>query len=258
MPPAASKKGTQGKSSKQSDRRSASRHSTPVSALTDTAPPTPRTATPSTNTGASMATETPYLHTSTAALISAEPSIEALIDKTNASGSKPGDPPVARDLHGLHDKIRDSVNRFMTKRGEVCDRSMRQLVQRRKERAQIEREQEAARAEAERAKIKREEDDKRKEKKTASKKRNHDEMDVDEDAETKTKKESLPDVGAHGLARQDGVGVNQGKSDLFTSNVHVTVGTACDKRWSIGLPLPSFEACLDFAKHLTNISIAYR
>lgn len=100
----------------------------------------------------------------------------------------------------------------MTKRGEVCDRSMRQLVQRRKERAQVEREQEAARAEAERAKIKREEDDKRKEKKTASKKRNHDEMDVDEDAETKTKKESLPDVGAHGLARQDGVGVNQGKS----------------------------------------------
>ncbi|KAK4503928.1 hypothetical protein PRZ48_004843 [Zasmidium cellare] len=212
MPPTASKKGTQGKSSKQSDRRSASRHSTPVSALTDTSPPTPRTATPSTNTGASMATETAYLHTSTAALISSEPSIEALIDKTNASGSKPGDPPVARDLQGLHDKIRDSVNRFMTKRGEVCDRSMRQLVQRRKERAQVEREQEAARAEAERAKIKREEDDKRKEKKTPSKKRSHDEMDIDEDAETKVKKESLPNVGAHGLARQDGVGVDQGQN----------------------------------------------
>lgn len=203
-----------------------------------------------------MAAETPYLHTSTAALISSEPSIEALIDKTSASGSKPGDPPVARDLHGLHDKIRDSVNRFMTKRGEVCDRSMRQLVQRRKERAQIEREQEAARAEAERAKIKREEDDKRKEKKTASKKRNHEEMDVDEDAEPKTKKESLPDVGAHGLARQDGVGVNQGKSDSFISELNVTVGTACDRRWRPRtLARCLLEACVCRALESCDISL---
>lgn len=171
-----------------------------------------------------MASETPYLHTSTAALISSEPSIEALIEKTSSSG-KQGDPPVARDLHGLHDKIRDSVNRFMTKRGEVCDRSMRQLVQRRKERAQEEREREAQRAEAERAKIKREEDDKRKEKKTPSKKRSHDEMDIDEDPEVKAKRESLPNVGAHGVARQDGVGVHQGR--LASIHRH----HACDRNY---------------------------
>ena len=150
-------------------------------------------------------------------------SIEELIDKTGASASKSGDPPVARDLHKLHDTIKDTVNKFMTKRGEVCDRSMRQLVQRRKERAQIEQEQEAARAEAERAKIKREEDDRRKEKKTPSKKRSHDEMDVDEDPEIKAKREALPDVGAHGLARQDGVGVNQGRSSLASLAYPVTI-----------------------------------
>lgn len=79
---------------------------------------------------------------------------------------------------------------------------------------QIEREQEAERVEKERAKIKREQDEKRVEKKTPSKKRNHDDMDIDEEeAERKEKREALPDVGAHGVARQDGVGVHQGMSE---------------------------------------------
>jgi hypothetical protein len=221
MAPTASKKGTQSKAgSTKVDRRSTSRHSTPVSALTETSPPTPRTATPSSAaaSASSMPRETAYLQTSTAALICTEPSIETLIEKSNASVAKPGDPPGARELHILHDKIRDTVNRFMFKRGEVCDRSMRQLVQKRKERAVAEQEYEATRAEEERVKIKREEDERRKERKNPGKKRSHDEMEIDEESqEKKEQKENLPSVGAHGVARQDGVGVNQGGCLLFHS-----------------------------------------
>ena len=217
MAPSASRKGTQARASRA---RSSSRHSTP---LTDASPHTPPPATPST-TGGSTTTlpkETPYTHTSTAALISTEASIETLIDKSNGSASKAGDPPGARDLHILHDKIQDTVNRIMTKRGEVCDRSMRQLAQRRKERQQMEREQEAARAEEERAKVKREEEEKKKEKRAPSKKRSHDEMDLDEDVKEKNDHpDGLPSVGAHGLARQDGVGVHEGQYFFSTQKLH--------------------------------------
>lgn len=123
----------------------------------------------------------------------------------------------------LHDTIRDTVNRFMSKRGEVCDRSMRQLVQRRKERLQEEREQEAAR-DAERARVKREEERSAKDKKTTSKKRHADEMDVD--ADEKERKEALPNVGAHGLARQDGVGVHQGESTFLFTSIALVTATA--------------------------------
>ncbi|EME46450.1 hypothetical protein DOTSEDRAFT_113771, partial [Dothistroma septosporum NZE10] len=158
--------------------------------------------TPSTAVGASttMAKETPYLKTLTAALVSSEPSIETWIEKSDASVAKPGDPPLARELRIIHDKSRDIVAKFMTRRGEICDRSMRQLVQRRKERLQIEREQEAERAEKERAKMKREQDEKRR----------------------REKRETLPNVGAHGLARQDGVGVHQEPMD--TADTHSDSG----------------------------------
>ncbi|USW53765.1 Putative histone acetyltransferase subunit 3 [Septoria linicola] len=202
----ASKKGTQGKATsatnRNAHRRSSSRQTTPLTEASTT----PATATPSAK-DAPSATMTPYLKTSTAALISSDPSIEALIDRSNASVARPGDPPTVRELRMLHDTIRDTVNRFMSKRGEVCDRSMRQLVQRRKERLQEEREQEAAR-DAERARVKREEERAAKKEKNSSKKRSADEMDVDGDE--KERKEALPSVGAHGLARQDGVGVHQG------------------------------------------------
>lgn len=165
----------------------------------------------------SAAKETPYLHTPLAALISLDPSYEALID--HASLAK-GYPPYAKSLHKLHDSIA-TLNKLMTKRGEVCDRSMRQLVQRRKERLQEEREQEATRAEAARAIAKREEEAARKEKRVVSNKRTRDEMDVD----AQDKDETLPSVGAHGLARQDGVGVHQGESAVCFSlaSLHVLV-----------------------------------
>lgn len=178
-----------------------------------------------------MPKETLYLKTSTAALISSEPSIELLIEKSSASVAKQGDPPVGRDLRVLHDTIKESINKFMGKRGEVCDRSMRLLVQRRKERAQVEQEQEAARAEEERVRVKREDDERRKPKKAMSKKRSHDEMDVDgESQDRKEQRESLPSVGAHGVARQDGVGVHQGELSpvlCFTvvCNVHISLRT---------------------------------
>lgn len=218
-PPAPAAKKGQGKSAKNNtDRRSLSRHSTPVSALTDASPSTPTTPSLPSAPRTTMAKETPYLRTSTAALISQELSIEAHIEKSISSSAKPGDPPSARELHKLNATIRDTVNRFMSKRGEVCDRSMRQLVQRRKERVQHEREQEAARAAAESARVKREQEAAKKGKGTPHKKRSHDEMNLDSDEkERKAKNEALPNVGAHGLARQDGVGVQQG---MHTTSSH--------------------------------------
>ncbi|KAK5702681.1 Transcriptional regulator [Elasticomyces elasticus] len=204
MPP--TKKGAAAPKASRNDRRSSSRHSTPVSALTETsAPPTPTA--PATT---SAPRETAYLHTVTAALVNTESSIEVLINGTTAKASEP---PSAKELFGLHDKISTTIHVFMGKRGEVCDRSMRQLVQKRKERMQAEREAEAEREARELAAKKEQEDDERrkaKKEKALSKKRSRDEMEIDAEEETAKRKASLPNVGAHGLARQDGVGVHEG------------------------------------------------
>lgn len=238
----ASKKGSR---NPKRDRRSTSRQSTPLSAV-DSAPPTPQTATPTSaaapppaNTG--VPKDTAYIHTSTAALVSNDGSIETLINGAgnNAKGGGGSDPPSARELHALHTKIKDTVNRFMAKRGEVCERSMRHLAQKRKERIAMEREQEVARAE-EAARVKKEKEEeeggsererKRGKKGGVGKKRGFEEMEVDEEEERKERRDSLPSVGAHGLARQDGVRVNEGmlnlilfrfghvSFDIFTSSV---------------------------------------
>ncbi|KAK5111607.1 hypothetical protein LTR85_011836 [Meristemomyces frigidus] len=216
MPPTASKKGAGPKA-----RRSSSRHSTPVSALTErseSAPPTPPTATHTATSAppppsTAVSKETAYLRTFTSAITSADPSIETLISGTS---SKNSEPPTAKELHSLHDKIKDTVNRFMGKRGEVCDRSMRQLVQRRKERMQIEREAEVERQarelEAKKRELERAEREKVKREKGLGRKRSREEMEVDGEGseERRLRRESLPSVGAHGLARQDGVGVHEG------------------------------------------------
>ena len=168
-----------------------------------------------------MPKETAYIHTSAAAIVSSEASIETLIDKSGNGGK--GDPPSAKELHALHDKIRETVLRFMGKRGEVCDRSMRQLAQKRKERLARERELEIARAEQEAAaaRVKREEQEAGegvvKKKKGVGRKRSREEMEVDEEGRTKEeqeRRESLPSVGAHGVARQDGVRVHEGVSTV--------------------------------------------
>jgi len=177
-----------------------------------------------------MPAQTLYLHTVTAALVSSDASIETMISRTSSKGN---DPPSAKELHALHDMIRDTVNRSVSKRGEVCDRSMRQLVQRRKERLQIEREQEAAREEA--ARIKKEDEEREQKKvKTLSKKRSPDEMEIDgEDGQGKDRAEiDLPTVGAHALAPQNGEGVHEGE---FLSYV-----SARDKQKNIKCAASSF------------------
>lgn len=221
----ASKKGT----GKARDRRSSSRHSTPMSALTDTAPGTPLAATPSNTSHAaiSLPRETPYLKTPTASLISADLDLNTLIEKSHPPSLKPHDPPTARELHILHDKIRDHVLKSLEKRGETCERNLRAVVQKRKESAQLEREREAAEQQASADRIKRERDDGGKTKKTGQK-RSHAEAEGSEE-----KKESVPSVGEHMLARQDGVGVHEGKSSHAA--IHPLV--------SITRLLPFYVAC---------------
>lgn len=225
MPPPSSKKGSAGPKPSARDRRSASRHSTPVSALTDTtAPPTPLQSTPSTVqapvSGSAVPKETPYTHTPTATLLSTSSSdqitLESLIDRCNANGKN--ELPSARALHELESNIRESLVRTFVKRGETANASMRQLVQRRKERERAEREVEAARAEeAEAGRVKREKEERKKAASGTSKKRAHEEMEGGdregsvEEGEEERKKRDAPSVGAHGLARQDGVGVHQGE-----------------------------------------------
>ncbi|KAK1082569.1 Transcriptional regulator, partial [Friedmanniomyces endolithicus] len=134
MPPT-SKKTAAAKASKPS-----SRHSTPLTETASTAPPTPLMGTPTPATP--VPKETAYLRTPTITLVSSDSSIEQLTTGTTA---KANDPPSARELFRLHNTIRDSIRTIIAKRGETCDRSMRQLVQKRKERLQAEREAEAER-----------------------------------------------------------------------------------------------------------------
>ena len=142
--------------------------------------------------------------------MSGEQSIDALI---NSSGKalNGADPPSAKELQSLYDSIKNTIMKTMNKRGEVCDRSMRQLAQKRKERIAMEREQEAARAEEEAKRAKAE-------RKKVGKKRTADEMEglertKKEDTEdVEEQKGGMPDVGARGVARQDGVGLGEGES----------------------------------------------
>ncbi|KAK5124340.1 hypothetical protein LTR08_005734 [Meristemomyces frigidus] len=204
---AASKPGTR-------DRRSSSRHSTPVSALTSSAPPTPAVPAPLPPTTTTTAAptipapkESAHPHTPAAALTSPDPTIDALIAATSARAS---DPPTAKDLHALHDQLRDGVRRVMGRRGEVCDRAMRVLVQRRKERVAGEREAEVAREAAAMREVE------RKRERVVGRKRSREAMEGGGEGRRVMKEGGLPMVGAHGVARQDGVGVHEGACLFFS------------------------------------------
>jgi transcriptional adapter 3 len=205
-----------------------------------------------------MPPNTPYLNTPTSALVSSEPSIEALIEKACLKVAKPGDPPGSRELQLLQNKIQRGVSELMSKRGEISDRAMRQQVQKRKERIQIEQQNEATRAEEERIRIKREDDERRKEKKAANKKRSHDDMELDGDEkERKDLKDSLPSVGAHGLARQDGVGLSDGKYTSLTAPPQSVLASCMNFRCiavlNIGSRLPWCDQDM-----FTNADISYQ
>jgi transcriptional adapter 3 len=193
-----------------------------MSALTDTVPDTPSNATPSSTSQPvpALPRDTPYLHTPTAYLISTDLDLNALIDKSHPPSLKPHDPPTARELHTLHDKIRDNVLKSLEKRGETCERNLRAVVQKRKESAQQERDREDAEQQAA-DRVKKERDDGAKTKKIGQK-RSHAES---EDAEEK--KQSVPSVGEHMLARQDGVGVHEGMSTFLFASSRKVLSVAC-------------------------------
>lgn len=217
MAPTASKKGTGAKPPPR-DRRSSSRHSTPVSALTETAPSTPTYAEPVRQPTTSPAAknipkETPYLKTPAAPLLNPDPSVEDVISRKTVANPK-NEPPTAATLLALHDTYRDSVAKLFLRRGEVADRAMRKLADRRKERLQQEREAEAERVESARIKREEMESEERKRAKKASLKRSREEAEGEEErARERRASQSIPSVGAHGLARQDGVGTHEGEWD---------------------------------------------
>lgn len=175
--------GSKSRGSKQQnrDRRSHSRNTTPLSSGTETSSAAP------TVTG-----ETAYLRTLLSSLLVPQnASIEALIDKHSLGSNNP---PSAAALNTIHDGIQSSVLAHVNTRGQACDGAMRQLARKRKERVEFERERE------ERERM--DEDRKRRDaKKVVGKKRDREEME-DEGRP--------PAVGAHGLARQDGVDVHMG------------------------------------------------
>lgn len=197
-----------------------------MSALTDTTPGTPLAATPSnaSQSAPALPRETPYLHTPTAYLISADLDLDTLIEKSHPPSLKPHDPPTARELHALHDKIRDKVLKSLEKRGETCERNLRAVVQKRKESAQLEREREAAEQQVAADRIKKERDDGSGKSKKTGQKRSHAEAEGSDE-----RKPSVPSVGEHMLARQDGVGVHEGK--------HVSVIACHETSLSEFLPL---------------------
>lgn len=129
-----------------------------------------------------------------------------LIEKSHPPSLKPHDPPTARELHTLHDRIRDNLLKSFEKRGETCERNLRAVVQKRKESTQAERDREAAEQQAAADRIKKERDDGGSKTKKTGQKRSHAEAEGAEE-----KRESVPSVGEHMLARQDGVGVHEGE-----------------------------------------------
>jgi transcriptional adapter 3 len=192
-----------------------------MSALTDTTPGTPLAATPSNTSQAAPALprETPYLHTPTAYLISGDLDLDTLIERSHPPSLKPHDPPTAKELHTLHDKIRDKVLKSLEKRGETCERNLRAVVQKRKESAQLEREREAAEQQVAADRVKKERDDGSGRTKKTGQKRSHAETEGSDE-----RKASVPSVGEHMLARQDGVGVHEGKLGPIVACCGLSVG----------------------------------
>lgn len=174
------------KSQQPREHRSRSRNTTPLSSGTEASAIIPPPPPP-------IAGDSAYLHTPlTALLVPHNISIEALIDTYSTNATTP---PSAASLNSLHDGIVSQVLGHVSARGDTCNRSMRDLVKKQKERREAERERE------ERERVE-EERKKREVKKVVSKKRERDET----EDETRP-----PTVGAHGVARQDGVDVHMGK-----------------------------------------------
>ena len=123
---------------------------------------------------------TAYLHTPlNHLLVPASATLEDILDRGGNSNTIPS----ATALSSMLQNVKTRVFNPTRMRGEVCDRGMRELARRRKERAEQELERERERMEQEASR-------------KVKTKRSHTRKDKDEDRP--------PAVGAHGVARQDG------------------------------------------------------
>ena len=179
MPPVSSK--GKGKSQPQNIRRSRSRNTTPIPSGASVQ------ITVESMSSASYL-RTPMAHLSTPL----DMTVEEILDR----GGSVSNIPSVRSLSDMRETIQNKFLSHIRIRGEVSDRVLRELSKRRKERVEQEREKrERADREAE----------ERKHKLKKVKKRDSEE-------------ERPLAVGAHGVARQDGVDVHKGK---FYSNLSV-------------------------------------
>ncbi|KAF1813732.1 hypothetical protein P152DRAFT_457094 [Eremomyces bilateralis CBS 781.70] len=108
---------------------------------------------------------------------SAPATVEDILDDGGAGQA----PPSAAAIHSMQDEVKSKVVSILNARGETCERLIRELSKKRKERIERNREKERLEREAE----------ERKRKQKQTKKREKDD-------------ERPPAVGAHGVTRQDG------------------------------------------------------
>ncbi|KAK5017131.1 Transcriptional regulator [Cryomyces antarcticus] len=134
MPPTAAK--GKGKVQSREPRRSHSRNTTPISTNTEG------------SSASTFATGTSsYLHTSLAQLlVPTNTTLEGMIDRHgNATNT-----PSASSLNTMEESLRTNILAHVKARGDICDRGMRELAKRRKERMEIERERDLDRERLER------------------------------------------------------------------------------------------------------------
>ncbi|KAI9712413.1 MAG: Transcriptional regulator [Bogoriella megaspora] len=175
MPPVGGK--AKSKGSSREGRQSRSRNTTPIS---------------NNGNGVTASTEngtTAYLHTPLSHLL-VPPNVS--LEDIMGSGNGGSAIPTATDLNNMADRIKKEVINHIKLRSDACDKGMRQLAEKRKERAQMERER-ASREDEER---------RHKEKKLIKK--------------TEKGEDRPLAVGAHGVARQDGIDVHKEASSSLS------------------------------------------
>ncbi|KAK5144590.1 hypothetical protein LTR04_001516, partial [Oleoguttula sp. CCFEE 6159] len=125
-----------------------------------------------------------YLHTSLAQLlVPTNTTLEGMIDRHgNATNT-----PSASSLNTMEESLRTNILAHVKARGDICDRGMRELAKRRKERMEIERERDL-----DRERLERESEEKRAKMKKAK-----------SSLKREREEERPMAVGAHGVARQD-------------------------------------------------------
>ncbi|KAK4960663.1 Transcriptional regulator [Elasticomyces elasticus] len=182
MAPPAASKSKQKQSQASTTRRSRSRNSTPVASTEPSAQ--------SSQAFSATAGTSAYLHTPLATLLVPQnTSIESIFERY----CKPGvDPPPASVLESIHDAVLNQVLSHVKNRGDACDGRMRELARKRKERGDADRDREAA-----------------EEKRASERERKKELSKTGARSEREEDAARPPAVGAHGVARQDGVDLHK-------------------------------------------------